>query len=471
MQNFPQNGDISNTMKSLFAYVMFLISLAILVSLSILYTQRFRALTQLTGQVENTYEVLIHLNKLFSFLKDAETASRGFLLTSDSTFLAPYSTALDSITPTLQKVYDLTADHPEITPRLDALNILMFERLEIIKHSMILFPTARPDFLEVLKRGRQKMDECRQLIGHINSEMNDSLMKSRRSKAFYEVVTPGFFLIIMGFTAIAFVLSFYVILREYTGRMRYQQTLEKKIVALNTSYAELEQIAYISSHDLQEPLRKISIFCDRLVTKYGARLDDEGKHIVDRIYQSSTRTRELVDILSNYTSLVVDGQQKEIVDLNTCIEGVTIKFREGLTQQKASVEVSGAMNVKGYSDQLRLLFECLVDNSIKFGRPDVPLKINISEGKFEKGELDKVKAHTAHHAFTKIIYKDNGTGFDNHFVEKIFSIFQRLNVEKDGKGVGLAIVKRVMNNHNGFVVADGKVGRGATFTLYFPEDE
>jgi signal transduction histidine kinase len=458
-------------MKSLFAYVIFLISLAILVSLSILYTQRFRELTHYTDQVETSYKILVEFNKLFSFLKDAETGSRGFLLSGDSSFLKPYDAALDSIKPCLQKVYNLTTDHPEVLPRLDALNILIYERLDIIQHSMLLYPTDRQDFIDVLNRGREKMDECRNLIELVGQDMNRALGENQKSKAFYELVTPGFFLIIMGFTAIAFVISFYVILREYTGRIRYQQTLEKKIVALNTSNQELEQIAYISSHDLQEPLRKISIFCDRLSSKYAPQLDEEGRHIIERIYHSSSRTRELVDILSNYTSLVAGDKPKETINLHQKILAVGEKLKESLAQKNATLEVTELASVKGYEDQLTLLFECLIDNSVKFCRKATDLKITISQGSIDKNEMNHVKAQTAHHAFRKIIYRDNGIGFDNMFSEKIFSIFQRLHVDIDGKGVGLAIVKRVMNNHNGFIVADGKVNDGATFTLYFPEDE
>lgn len=470
MHFFPQDGDISNTMKSLFAYIIFLVSLAILVGLSILYTQRFRSLTHHTNQVDRTYSVLVELNKLLGYLKDAETGSRGFLLSGDSTFLSPYYTALDSIRPSFQKVYVLTEESPEIKPRLDALNILIYERLDIIKHGMILYPSARPDFLQVLNRGRAKMDECLKTLSLINQEMNVALMESQKSKAFYELVTPGFFLIIMGFTAIAFVISFYVILREYTERLHYQKILEKKIVALNTSNQELEQIAYISSHDLQEPLRKISIFCDLLSAKYGSRLDEEGNMLVNKIFQSSRRTRELVDTVSKYTSLVIDGKPKHAVHLEKCIQEIREKFHDQLTEKNATIDATGLTVVQGYEDQVKLLFECLIDNSIKFSK-HTPLRIHISQEKPSREEVETVKAHTAHHAFTKIVFRDNGTGFNNAFAEKMFSIFQRLQVDKAGKGVGLAIVKRVINNHNGFVVADGKINDGATFTLYFPEDE
>jgi signal transduction histidine kinase len=458
-------------MKSLIAYIIFLISLAILVSLSILYTQRFRALTHYTKQVESTYKVLLEFNKLFGYLKDAETGSRGFLLSGDSTFLVPYNTALDSIKPSLQKVYNLAISQPKVIARLNALNILIYERIDIMNHSMLLYSNNRNDFIQVLNRGKEKMTECRNLIATVDREMNSGLLQSQKSKAFYELVTPGFFLIIMGFTAIAFVLSFYVILREYTGRLRYQQDLEKKIVALNMSYQELEQIAYITSHDLQEPLRKISIFCDRLSSKYGTQLDDEGNHIIDRIYQSSTRTRELVGSLSGYTSLTTGDRQKGTVNLQKHIQHVGEKYREHLSSKNATLTVTELPPVQGYDDQLQLLFECLIDNSIKFANPDTKLSIQISQGNLDRQEMDAAKAHTAHHAFTKIIYRDNGVGFDNTFAEKIFSIFQRLNQETDGKGVGLAIVKRVMNNHNGFVVAEGRPNHGATFVLYFPEDD
>jgi signal transduction histidine kinase len=459
-------------MKIFLAYIVFLISLTILVGLSILYTQRFRDLTRYSNKVERTHGIIIELNNVSSYLKDAETGARGFLLTRDSSFLNPYYEALDSIKPTFEKIYSLLKDNTAQRKKLDALNILMNEQLEILDHSMLLFLYNRAIYKSSLQRGRQKMNECRALIKEMTEAEYRSLRANQKTKAFYELVTPGIFLGTIGFTAIAFILSFYGIIREYTSRLKYQKDLEQKMIALDQSYRELEQIAYVSSHDLQEPLRKISTFCDRLVIKHAGQVDEEGRSIIGRLNHAAIRMRELVEVLANYTSLVTSGKKKENVDLQLLVTLLRQKFNDSLDQKNATLNVHGLSFVKGHSSQLQLLFECLIDNSIKYAKPETPLVITISKASIKRDESASVKSRTARSVFTKIVYEDNGIGFDNEFAEKIFSIFRRLHTtEIDGKGVGLAIVKRVMANHNGFVQAKGKPNEGAQFLLYFPEDD
>lgn len=462
-------GNKVTAMKIFLAYIVFLISLIILVGLSLLYTQRFRELTHYTKEVERTHNVIIQLNNVSSYLKDAEAGSRGFLLLRDSTFLDPYYEALDSIKPTFQKIYQLLEGVEPQRKRLDALNILIGERLDILDHSMVLFLANDTIFRQSLMRGRQKMNECRALIKEMKEEAYHALNASQRTKAFYELVTPGFFIILMGFTAIAFILSFYIIIREYTSRLQYQKSLEQKVIALNQSYKELEQIAYVSSHDLQEPLRKISTFCDRLVLKHAQDFNEEGKLVISRINHSAIRMRELVEVLANYTALV-GNKEKEKVDLQRVVTALREKFKEQFIAKKITLHATDLPVIKGYGSQVQLLFECLIDNSLKYCREGIPLVITITRSIITRNESASVKLHTARSVFTKILYEDNGIGFDNEFAERIFSIFQRLHTETDGKGVGLALVKRIMNNHNGYVKASGKENEGAQFLLYFPED-
>ena len=429
-------------MRIIVSYVVFLASLAILVSLSILYTQRFRDLTRYTSQVENTHQVIIEYNKLMGYLKDAETGSRGFLLSGDSAYLAPYNVAMDSMTPTYKRIAVLIPTGSALHNRLTKLNILFSERLEMISHSMLLYNLDKEDFKAILLRGKNKMNECRALIDEMNAYANYELRASKRNQNFYQVVTPGLFLILIGFTAIAFVISFYVILREYTAKLKSQKDLEQKIVALNQSYQELEQIAHISSHDLQEPLRKMSVFCERLLDKHTHELDEEGKLLVTKIGNLSVRARDLVGTVSGYTSLITAQKEKSQVDLGAVIEGVTLNFKRNLEEKRATVHFENVPIIMGYEGQMKLLFECLIENSIKFSHKQQPLNITISKEALDRLEQERVQTQTAHSVFTKIVYRDNGIGFDNQFAEQIFSIFQRLHRQEEieGKGVGLAIV-------------------------------
>ncbi|RAW01779.1 sensor histidine kinase [Pseudochryseolinea flava] len=459
-------------MRISIAYIVFIASLAILVGLSIIYTQRFRALIKYTDQVENTHKVIIELNTLMSYLKDAETGSRGFLLSGDSAYLGPYNLAMDSLRPSYKRIAALVPNDSPLQTRLQQLNILFNERLTMISHSMLLYNLDRDDFEAILLRGKKKMNECRELILEMNAYANFNLQASERNQNFYQVVTPGLFLILMGVTAIAFVISFYVILREYTGRLKYQKDLEQKIVALNQSYQELEQIAHISSHDLQEPLRKMAIFCERLMIKHSNTIDDDGKQLVSKIGNLSIRARDLVGTVSAYTSLITAKKEKSLVDINSIVDEVRTDFQTNLRAKQTTIQLESLPKIIGYDTQVKLLFSCLIENSIKYSQHGVPLQISISKSDIDREEFETIKSKTAHNGFVKILYRDNGIGFDNQFSEQIFSIFQRLHRDEEieGKGVGLAIVKRVMSNHNGFVSAHGVPEHGSAFALYFPND-
>ncbi|HYG18747.1 MAG TPA: ATP-binding protein, partial [Ohtaekwangia sp.] len=185
------------------------------------------------------------------------------------------------------------------------------------------------------------------------------------------------------------------------------------------------------------------------------------------INHSAIRVRELVEVLAHYTALATDSRKKEAVDLNLMFNLLTNKFREEFDKKNALLQLQGLSTVQGYPDQLRLLFECLIDNSLKFSKDNQSVVIKVSKQQLLDSDPETFRSQCAF----KIVYQDNGIGFDNAFAEKIFSMFRRLQTssEGDGKGIGLSIVKRVMTNHSGFVLARGKPNEGAEFVLYFPD--
>ena len=181
--------------------------------------------------------------------------------------------------------------------------------------------------------------------------------------------------------------------------------------------------------------------------------------------------RDLIEDLANYTNLVKRNEVKRNVDLNVVIDAVIKQFHSEIEEKQATVTFDNLPTIKGYSQQLLLLFEALVSNGLKFSQEHLSPVIVISSSQASPDELILIKRTS--NRFIQITVKDNGIGFDNEFAEKVFGIFQRLHnqhSEYGGKGVGLAIVKRVMANHNGYVLAKGKLLEGAEFRLLFPID-
>ena len=259
-------------------------------------------------------------------------------------------------------------------------------------------------------------------------------------------------------------------MRELKKRMLFQDELQNKVADLKRSHEELEQIAYAVSHDLQEPLRKIQIFSNKILYVKKDGIDEESRMTLQRINSSAGRMHELIGDLMNLTSLVKEESNEE-VDLNTTVKIVRNDMDERIEEKRANIQVEALPVIQGHPRQMQLLFKSLIDNSIKFSREDIPPVISIRYDRVPDDELRQAYPEAKGQHFERITIADNGIGFENKFINKMFRIFQSLHnkeSEYSGKGIGLAICQRVMVNHNGYILAHGHPGVGATFKLYFP---
>jgi signal transduction histidine kinase len=452
-------------------YGLFFISLVILGSLSLTFYQRYSVYTQYADAVEQTYETIAELNRLTTYLKDVETGQRGFLLTNDSSFLQTHMDGVLNIKNAFKAVQQLTRENVTQQERLKKLNILIQDKIKSMDHTRFMFLFNRKQYMANFMIEKEKMSECHEILSAMEHEELQLLGMRQESKEIYQSSTPQFLKALFAFSAFTFLGSFTLIVREFRRRVRYQKELEQKIAELAQSHTELEQIAYIASHDLQEPLRKINTFSDRLESKHAPQLNEEGQKIIGRLSYASIRMRDLIEDLANYTSLVKTHEKKTRVALSNVVEIVIQQHEDKMKEKNVRVVFDDLPYITGYSHQLVLLFDALLDNSIKFTREDVPLVITISSAMTSSEEFRATRLTNGVAKYVKIIVKDNGIGFDNEFAEKVFVIFQRLHnqhSEYAGKGVGLAIVKRVMTNHNGFVFAMGRPMEGAEFILLFP---
>lgn len=262
------------------------------------------------------------------------------------------------------------------------------------------------------------------------------------------------------------------LLKDITEKYENQKMLESKIEQLDKSNHNLQEFVYVASHDLQEPLRKISTFSDRLVTKYGSALDDEGNRYVNRIAASCKSMQTLLEDLLDFSRLSFVDKTFEKVCVESIINDVLSELEMKLEESRAEVLCSNLPMIEAYSSQLRQLFTNLIHNSIKFKKKDseVLVKIdcaNVFHTDYPHLPLKKDAV------YVKIEIEDNGIGFDQEFSEKIFMIFQRLHgkVEYSGSGIGLSICKKIVENHNGFIFAEGIVNQGAKFTILLPQNQ
>lgn len=258
---------------------------------------------------------------------------------------------------------------------------------------------------------------------------------------------------------------------DVTDEVLVSLSLEQQNLELEASNKELLAFNYVASHDLQEPLRKIQTFVSRLSDKEYDNLSDSGKEFMSRINNSVERMRILIDDLLQYSRTTKLEKVFEETDLNELLENAKSDSQQAIEEKKAVILNEKLPTIMVIPFQIQQLFANLIGNSLKYSKENVAPKIKISCKKVIAAEEEHIPKNTKER-FYKITFKDNGIGFEQEYSEKIFVLFNRLHNKNEyaGTGIGLAICKKIVENHKGFIIAEAKPNAGATFTVYLPEE-
>jgi signal transduction histidine kinase len=249
--------------------------------------------------------------------------------------------------------------------------------------------------------------------------------------------------------------------------LRLEQELRSRQQELQEKNTELEQFAYIASHDLQAPLRKIQAFADRLTARHKATVDDQTQEYLTRIQRAAARMQRLIDDLLTLARVTSRVKPFSPVDLNSLMQDVISDLEPQIEKASGTVRVQPLPVVRGDETQLRQLFQNLIGNALKFQRPDVPPVVHVCLGNGDAG----VSASACQQHYHEILVLDNGIGFDNQDAAKIFQIFQRLQGqgEYEGTGIGLAVCKKIVERHGGRISAASERNQGSRFTVALPQ--
>jgi PAS domain S-box-containing protein len=259
------------------------------------------------------------------------------------------------------------------------------------------------------------------------------------------------------------------IVRDITALVEANENLKAKNAELERSNTELASFNYIASHDLQEPLRKIQLFSDRIREESAAELPEKAAQNFERITAAALRMRRLIEALLSYSVASRSEIEFEKIDLNKVVHDVREQIMEEDTAKNIFIDSEKLPVANVIPVQFHQLIFNLISNSVKYRKPDADLVITITgekvSGKSIKGEFEADR-----NEYFKITITDNGIGFSQEYSDKIFGLFQRLHAKNEysGTGIGLAICRKIMNNHHGFIKALGRDGAGAAFELYFP---
>lgn len=267
--------------------------------------------------------------------------------------------------------------------------------------------------------------------------------------------------------------------RDITEEKAFSQALEtmvdqrtRELQQVNTELEKMNQelasFAYVSSHDLQEPLRKIQAFASRILEKEHQNLSAAGQDYFSRMQEAARRMQLLIQDLLAYSRTNTKEKELVLTNLNVLVAGVLDDLEQQIQETGSTINMGDLPELEVIPFQFRQLFTNLITNSLKFRRTDVPLVIDIRSEREKGSEIGQDSATDDY--YYRVTVEDNGIGFDNTYHERIFDVFQRLHTkqEYEGTGIGLAICKKIVENHRGFITATGEPGAGAKFMIYLP---
>jgi len=261
-----------------------------------------------------------------------------------------------------------------------------------------------------------------------------------------------------------------LIFKDITARRKAEEDLARKADELARSNAELEQFAFVASHDLQEPLRKIQAFGDRVKTKCETIDLGEAGDYLNRMQNAAARMQTLINDLLAFSRVIRSSQPFVPVDLNAVTKEVLNDLEVRIEKNGARVEVGELPSVNGDPTQMRQLMQNLLSNALKFQPSGKQPVVTISSRIIPHANSSETAAAPDTNPLWEVSVQDNGIGFDEKHLEKVFAVFQRLHgrTEYEGTGIGLAVCRRIMERHGGSITARSQPGKGATFVFTIP---
>jgi signal transduction histidine kinase len=434
-----------------------------------------------------TSDSVMALNNLHISLLSAETGQRGYLLTEIDDYLMPYRTAILKVSEQMDLVKQQVFQHPNAQEKVQALIDISNQKIaELEKTVELALLDKEKTAIRVLMTGRDK-NRYKDILLIVN-ELQEvevtfrdnqyikliNIQKEAKVTFIFSGIISSLLLLgllVLARTNIRSQTALRESLKQQNEKLSEQvqiRTNELTIYSeeLSRSNRELEDFAFVASHDLQEPLRKIRAFGDRLMSTYGQELDGKGADYISRMKLAAERMSNLINDLLEFSRVTTRGDDFSDVDLSLLIEEVVGDLEIAIEECDGKINVDDLPFIKGDKGQMYQLFLNLLSNAIKFRKPDVSPVISIQYEKHQTND-ELTNLTVDWHIIT---ISDNGIGFEQEFADKIFVPFQRLHgrTEYKGTGIGLAVCRRIIERHGGTISAESDLTKGAVFTLRIP---
>jgi signal transduction histidine kinase len=407
----------------------------------------------------HTRTVIITLKDNLTFMLDAETGERGFIITSDTNYLQPYTVALQNIRSNTAQLRSLTIDNPVQQRNLDTLEKYIGLKLNYTENLIALKKKGDEKTIReimISNNGKYFMDRVRSVNNSMKME-EENLFEERRTNTNKSIANAQVIFILEGsFSLLITLFLATVIINELNRRAKSEKKMRDYNIELERKNREIEQFAYIASHDLQEPLRSVSNFSKLLSEKLAANPDKKMQDYIGYITGGASRMSNLIFDLLEYSRIGKDVS-KSVIDCDQLVHGVLADMKTLIKESNAEIHVSKLPVVNGYI-YLKSLFQNLLSNAIKFHKKGTDPVINISA--IDKGTEFQFSI------------QDNGIGMEKIYHERVFIIFQRLHsrAEYEGTGIGLSQCKKIVELHGGKIWVESEPGKGTTFIFTIPKN-
>lgn len=481
---------LSRLLSSVYSWIAMVTVVIIVITANSFYVvNTLDTQSTLEAKLFTTNRIINSVNDLHSSLLSVESAQRGYLLTGNEVFLEGYTDTLNQINETIDEVEAAGRDS-EIEAQSNQIDELLLITRAHLSHIIDSVETQLANAQSASRKLSDSIalydefeiifEEVKSMEKAIQGRHLAKLMSLRKNSIKTLIVSSG--------SAIFLIIVIFLLLKmnersSYESQQKLSRLnleLERKITErtqelqiyseeLVRSNRELEDFAFVASHDLQEPLRKIRAFGDRLNSGYRAELDERGQDFLQRMLRAAERMSMLISDLLAFSRVSTRGKEFESVPLDNVVQRVVDDLEVAIEESGATIDIGPLPVVDADKSQMDQLFLNLLSNALKFRKPDTKPHVTINASTPTKEELEGFLL-LDEFQWVKLTVSDNGIGFEQSFADKVFAPFQRLHgrSEYQGTGIGLAVCRRIVERHNGQIQAVSDPGNGTTFTIIMP---
>ncbi len=428
--------------------------LAIVLVTIVLHRMVVRQLAQSHRRTTYTLKVLAEIENVLTLMTAAETGERGFLITRSDLFLEPYRQAQTQVRAKVQRIKALTDDNPDQQRRLAELERLVLRKLDIVSRNISVANeqgSAAAGQLVATGEGKVTMNAIRKVIAEMEADEAGLLSKQQPAEAASESLFGRLLTARDVFMPLLVVAAYLMILHYVDQQAKTTAALVGRTTELQASNEELDSFCYTVAHDLRAPIRAVTSFSNILLKKYGTQIPAEALDWVQEIENGGRKMGCLIDDLLAYSKLGRRPLSMASVSMANLVREIFETLHPELEGRKVDIKIGQLPECQGDRAMLHQVWLNLLGNAIKYSR-------HRERAEIEVGSIPDSR-------WPIYFVSDNGVGFDMKYGPKLFKVFERLHGydEFEGTGVGLAIVKRIIERHGGQVWAKAEVDKGATF--------